>query len=200
MKSEPVKPEPVKLKRICVFLGAAAVTNDVYIHATQEFARALAERNLHLVYGGGGRGLMGVLADAVIAVGGTVTGVIPQALIDKEMAHANLTELIVVDSMLERKRIMLEISDAFVSLPGGFGTLDEMFEALTWSQLGVFSKPSAILNVNRFFDPILEWTEMAVREGFVRHKAREFLIESDDANSLLEMLMAWESPGEVFLK
>jgi uncharacterized protein (TIGR00730 family) len=188
------------MKRICVFLGAAAVTNEIYAHATQEFARAIAARGLHLVYGGGGRGLMGVLADAMLEVGGTVTGVIPQALIDKEMAHTNLTELIVVNSMLERKRIMLEMSDAFVSLPGGFGTLDEMFEALTWSQLGVFSKPSAILNVNKFFDPLLEWTNHAVREGFVRQKAREFLIESDDANTLLDSLMAWQSTGKVLLK
>jgi uncharacterized protein (TIGR00730 family) len=188
------------MKRICVFLGAAAVTNEVYIHATQDFARAIAARGLHLVYGGGGRGLMGVLADAMLKAGGTVTGVIPQALIDKEMAHANLSELIVVDTMLERKRIMLEMSDAFVSLPGGFGTLDEMFEALTWSQLGVFNKPSAILNVHRFFDPILEWADTAVREGFVRQKARDFLIESDDANKLLDSLMAWQSPGEVLLK
>jgi uncharacterized protein (TIGR00730 family) len=188
------------MKRICVFLGAAAVTNEVYLQATQEFARAIAARGLHLVYGGSGRGLMGVLADAMIEAGGTVTGVIPRALIDKEMAHANLTELILVDSMLERKRIMLEMSDAFVSLPGGFGTLDEMFEALTWSQLGVFSKPSAILNVNGFFDPLLSWTDMAVREGFIRQKAREFLIESDDANSLLDSLLTWESRGEVLLK
>jgi uncharacterized protein (TIGR00730 family) len=188
------------MKRICVFLGAAAVTNDVYVQATQEFARALAVRGLHLVYGGGGRGLMGALADAMLEVGGTVTGVIPQALIDKEMAHANLTDLIVVDSMLERKRIMLEISDAFVSLPGGFGTLDEMFEALTWSQLGVFSKPSAILNVNKFFDPLHEWADMAVREGFVRQKAREFLLQSSNPNELLDSLLAWKSPGEVLLK
>ena len=187
------------MKRICIFLGAAAVTNEVYVQATREFARALAARNLHLVYGGG-RGLMGVLADTMLEAGGTVTGVIPQALIDKEMAHPNLTDLIVVDSMLERKRIMFEMSDAFVSLPGGFGTQDEMFEALTWSQLGVFSKPSAILNVNGFFDPLLEWTNMAVREGFVRQKAQEFLIESDDANTLLDSLMAWKSPGEVLLK
>jgi uncharacterized protein (TIGR00730 family) len=188
------------MKRICVFLGAAAVTNDVYVQATQEFARAIAVRNLHLVYGGGGRGPMGVLADAMLEAGGTVTGVIPQTLIDKEMAHTKLTKLIVVDSMLERKRIMLEMSDAFVSLPGGFGTLDEMFEALTWSQLGVFSKPSAILNVNGFFDPLLEWMDLAVREGFVRRKAREFLIQSSDPNELLDLLMAWKSPGEVLLK
>jgi uncharacterized protein (TIGR00730 family) len=188
------------MKHICVFLGAAAVTNEIYVQATQEFARAIAARGLHLVYGGGGRGLMGILADAMLEAGGTVTGVIPQALIDKEMAHANLSELIVVSNMLERKRIMLEMSDAFVSLPGGFGTLDEMFEALTWSQLGVFSKPSGILNVNGFFNPILEWTDNAGREGFVRQKAREFLIESDDANSLLDSLLAWKSPGEVLLK
>jgi uncharacterized protein (TIGR00730 family) len=188
------------MKRICVFLGAAAASNEIYTRAAQEFARAIAERGLHLVYGGGGRGLMGVLADAMLEAGGTVTGVIPQALIDKEMAHANLSELIVVDSMLDRKRIMLEISDAFVSLPGGFGTLDEMFEALTWSQLGVFNKPSAILNVNGFFNPLLEWMDQAVQEGFVRQKARAFLVESADANTLLDLLLAWESPGEVMLR
>jgi uncharacterized protein (TIGR00730 family) len=188
------------MKRICVFLGAAAVTNGIYVQATQEFARAIAARGLHLVYGGGSRGLMGILADAMLAAGGTVTGVIPQALINKEMAHTKLSELIVVSNMLERKRIMLEMSDAFVSLPGGFGTLDEMFEALTWSQLGVFSKPSAILNVNRFFDPLLEWMGIAVEEGFVRQKAHGFLIESEDANTLLDLLLAWKSPGEVLLE
>ena len=188
------------MKSICVFLGAAAGIDEIYVQATREFAQALAAKNLHLVYGGGRRGLMGILADAMISAGGSVTGVIPQALIDKEMAHANLRDLIVVDSMLERKRIMLEMGDAFVSLPGGFGTLDEMFEALTWSQLGVFSKPSAILNVNRFFDPLLVWMDNAVKQGFIRHKAREFLIESDDPNSLLDSLLTWESPGEVPLK
>jgi uncharacterized protein (TIGR00730 family) len=188
------------VKKVCVFLGAAAMTEGTYVNATREFARALAARDLHLVYGGGGRGLMGTLADAMLEVGGTVTGVIPQTLIDKEMAHAHLTELIVVENMLERKRIMLEMSDAFVSLPGGFGTLDELFEALTWSQLGVFSKPSGILNVGGFFDPLLGWMDRAVQEGFVRQKAREFLIESRDVNGLLDALMAWESPGEVLLK
>jgi uncharacterized protein (TIGR00730 family) len=188
------------MKRVCVFLGAASGVREDYVRATKEFASALAARDLELVYGGGSRGLMGTLADAMLAAGGRVVGVIPQGLMDKEMAHTGLSELHVVDSMLERKRVMLEMSDAFVALPGGFGTLDELFEALTWSQIGTFSKPSGLLNVDGFFDPLLAWMDRAVRDGLVREAARAFLIESRDTQNLLDALAAWRPPGEVGLK
>ncbi len=188
------------MKRVCVFLGAASGVRDEYARATVDFAQKLAARDLELVYGGGGRGLMGTLADAMLNAGGRVIGVIPQGLVDKEMAHAGLSELHVVDGMLERKRVMLEISDAFVALPGGFGTLDELFEALTWSQIGTFSKPSGLLNVDGFFDSMLAWIDRAVQDGLIREAARAFLLESTDANTLLDALAAWRSPGGVNLK
>lgn len=188
------------MKCVCVFLGAASGVREEYVHATIEFAGILAARDLELVYGGGGRGLMGTLADAMLQAGGRVVGVIPQNLVDKEMAHAGLTELHVVDGMLERKRVMLEMADAFVALPGGFGTLDELFEALTWSQIGTFSKPSGVLNVDGFFDGLLAWIDRAVRDGLIREAARAFLLESADANALLNALQSWRSPGEVPLK
>lgn len=161
---------------------------------------ALASRNLELVYGGGSHGLMGTLADAMLSAGGRVVGVIPQSLVDREIAHAGLHALHVVDSMLERKRVMLEISDAFVALPGGFGTLDELFEALTWSQIGAFSKPSALLNVAGFFDSLLAWIDRAVQDGLIREAARAFLLEATDPDALLDALESWRSPGEVKLK
>jgi uncharacterized protein (TIGR00730 family) len=188
------------MKRVCVFLGAASGVREDYVRATVDFASALAARDLELVYGGGGRGLMGTLADAMLAAGGRVIGVIPRGLVDKEMAHAGLTELHVVDSMLERKRVMLEMSDVFVALPGGFGTLDEFFEALTWSQIGTFSKPSGLLNVDGFFDPLLAWIDRAVQDGLIREAARAFLLESQDTETLLDALLKWRSPGEVGLK
>ncbi len=188
------------MKRVCVFLGAASGVREDYVQATVEFAQSLAARNLELVYGGGGRGLMGVLGDAMLAAGGRVVGVIPRGLVDKEMAHAGLSQLHVVDSMLERKRVMLEMSDAFVALPGGFGTLDELFEALTWSQIGTFSKPSGLLNVDGFFDPLLAWIDRAVQDGLVREAARAFLLESKDIQTLLDALLTWRSPGDVELK
>lgn len=186
------------VKHVCVFLGAASGVRDEYRLAAVEFARVLAGRNLELVYGGGGRGLMGVLADAMLASGGHVTGVIPQSMMDREMAHTGLHDLRVVDSMLERKRVMLEMSDAFVALPGGFGTLDELFESLTWAQIGTFSKPSGVLNVNGFFDPLLAWVDRAVQDGLIRASARGFLLESDHPDALLDVLEVWQPPAEVF--
>jgi uncharacterized protein (TIGR00730 family) len=184
------------VKRVCVFLGAASGVRDEYRVATIEFARVLARRKLELVYGGGGRGLMGVLADAMLASGGRVTGVIPQSMMDREMAHTGLHDLRVVDGMLERKRVMLEMSDAFVALPGGFGTLDELFESLTWAQIGTFSKPSGVLNVDGFFDPLLAWMDRAVQDGLIRESARGFLLESSEPDALLDALEVWQPPAE----
>ena len=186
------------MKRIGVFLGAAPSAR--YHQATVTFGQALARQHLQLVYGGGGQGLMGVLADAVLEAGGLVMGVIPHALVQKEMAHNHLQDLRVVSDMLERKRIMLEHADAFVALPGGYGTLDEIFEALTATQLGTFSKPCGLLNVDGFYDGLLNWVDRAVADGLIRPVARKLLLVSDHPDDLLEQLKHWTSPGEVRLK
>ena len=188
------------MERIGVFLGAASGHRESYRQATAHFGRTLAGRGLELVYGGGGQGLMGTLADAVLASGGRVVGVIPNALVAREMAHAGLQDLRLVDDMLERKRIMLERSDAFVGLPGGYGTLDEVFEALTATQIGTFQKPCGLLNVDGFYDPLLAWVDRAVADGLIRPTARRLLVSSDSADDLLDQLLAWESPGLVPLK
>jgi uncharacterized protein (TIGR00730 family) len=160
----------------------------MYSDAARQLGRLLAGRGLGLVYGGGHVGLMGILADAVLTAGGRVVGVIPQDLVDRELAHTGLSELIVVDTMHQRKAIMAERSDAFVALPGGYGTLDETFEILTWAQLGLHDKPVGLLNVSGFFDGLLAWIDRAVREDFVKPKNRELLTVDDDAERLLGRL------------
>jgi uncharacterized protein (TIGR00730 family) len=150
--------------------------------------RALVARELSLVYGGGQVGLMGVLADAVLAAGGEVTGVIPHALNAREIAHSGLTTLHVVDSMHERKAMMAAMSDAFIALPGGFGTYEEFFEAVTWTQLGVHKKPCGLLNVAGFYDPVVEFLDRAVREAFIRSQHRAAVVVDADPAALLEAL------------
>jgi uncharacterized protein (TIGR00730 family) len=146
------------------------------------------KRGLTLVYGAGHVGLMGVLADAVLQGRGQAIGVIPQALVDKELAHGSLTEMHIVASMHERKAKMADLSDAFIALPGAYGTADELFEILTWAQLGLHAKPIGLLDVDGFFDPLLGWLDHTVREGFLRDKHRGLLLRSDDPNGLLDML------------
>src|SRR5262249_25743939 len=148
----------------------------------------LARRGLDLVYGAGHVGLMGVLADAALAAGGRVIGVIPQGLVDRELAHTGLTELLVVKTMHERKALMADRSDAFIALPGGYGTRDETFEILTWSQAGLPAKPVALLNVNGSFDPLLAWLDVAVRDAFLKPKHRALLHVDSDAERLLHCL------------
>jgi uncharacterized protein (TIGR00730 family) len=143
-----------------------------------------------LVYGAGHIGLMGVLADAVLQAGGQAIGVIPQALVDKELAHAGLTEMHIVASMHERKAKMADLSDAFIALPGAYGTADELFEILTWAQLGLHAKPIGLLDVDGFFDPLLAWLDHTVREGFLREKHRDLLLKSDDPARLLDLLQS----------
>jgi uncharacterized protein (TIGR00730 family) len=157
----------------------------------------MAERGLGLVYGGGHVGLMGVLADAVLAAGGRVIGVIPQALVDRELAHQGLTELHIVETMHQRKALMADSSDAFIALPGGFGTLDETFEILTWAQLGLHAKPVGMLNVEGFFDPLLAWIEQAVAQGFLRAQHRELLMVYDEPAALLDALRAHRPTPEI---
>jgi len=177
------------MEHICVFCGSSRGGPPVYAEAAGRLGRAMVQRGQGLVYGGGHIGLMGVLADAVLAAGGRVIGVIPQALVEKELAHGRLTELHVVDTMHQRKALMADRADAFLALPGGFGTADELFEILTWAQLGLHTKPIGLLNVAGFFDPLLAWIDHSVREGFLRTENRELLLISADAEELLEMVL-----------
>jgi uncharacterized protein (TIGR00730 family) len=182
------------LRRICVFCGSSAGTRDVYQHAAQTVGRLLCRRGIELVYGGGRVGLMGIVANACLHEGGRVIGVIPQALADKEVAHTGLTELRIVGSMHERKALMADLSDAFMSLPGGFGTWEEFFEVLTWSQLGIQRKACGVLNVDGYYDPLLDMADRALSEGFVREVHRGLLLSDTDPGRLLDRLSSYAVP------
>jgi uncharacterized protein (TIGR00730 family) len=165
------------LRSVCVFCGSAPGRDARFVEAARDTGALLAQRGLALVYGGGHIGMMGALADAALAAGGQVTGVIPRHLMRPEVAHLGLTELIVVDSMHQRKRLMADRADAFLVLPGGYGTLEETFEMVTWLQLGLQTKPVALVNVAGFFDPLLRWIQHAVASGFV-HPAQAHLLRA----------------------
>jgi uncharacterized protein (TIGR00730 family) len=182
------------LQRICVFCGSSSGTGEIYLQAAREVGRLLCERDIELVYGGGRVGLMGAVADACLAAGGRVTGVIPQLLVDKEVAHRGLTELCVVQTMHERKARMADLADAFLALPGGYGTWDELCEVLTWSQIGIQRKASALLNVNGYYDPLLAMADRAVAEGFLRDIHRELLLTDTDPVRLLDRLETYVTP------
>jgi len=175
--------------RLCVFCGSSLGVGDVYRAAAAAFGALLAERRIELVYGGAHAGSMGVIADAVLAGGGRVTGVIPEALRERELAHSGLTELHVVGSMHERKALMASLSDGFVALPGGIGTLEELFEVWTWSQLGLHAKRCALLDVNGFYQGLSTFLDHVVAEGFVRPQQRQALIVDDDAERLLQRVL-----------
>jgi uncharacterized protein (TIGR00730 family) len=187
------------VERICVFCGASPGARPVYRETTAELARLLVEHGIGVVYGGGGVGLMGALADAVIEAGGELTGVIPRALVDREIAHRDVMDMRVVGSMHERKALMAELSDAFVALPGGIGTLEELFEVYTWAQLGLHRKPCALLNVDGYYDGIADFLTHSVRERFLREATRALLLVEDEPGVLLRRLEEWE-PGEVLPK
>jgi uncharacterized protein (TIGR00730 family) len=176
------------LRRICVFCGSSPGVRPAYGQAAQTVGRLLGRRGIELVYGGGHVGLMGILADACLNEGGRVIGVIPQALADKEVAHAGLTELRIVGSMHERKFVMAELSDAFLALPGGYGTWEEFFEVLTWSQLGIQRKACGMLNVDGYYDPLLDMADKALLDGFVRGMHRDLLLADVDPERLLDRL------------
>jgi uncharacterized protein (TIGR00730 family) len=175
--------------RICVFCGASAGRDPVFAEAAATLGRELAGRSIELVTGGGKVGLMGVVADAALAAGGRVTGVIPRFLVEREVAHRGLTELHVVETLHERKALMHELSDGFVALPGGFGTLDELSESVTWAQLGLHAKPIGLVNVGGYFDGLVAFVAAAVGQGFVAAAHREILIARPDAGSLLDALL-----------
>jgi hypothetical protein len=178
------------MKRVCVFCGSNAGIRPEYGIAAQGVAAALARRGLGLVFGGGKVGLMGVIADSMLRAGGEVIGVIPQSLVAREVAHRGITDLRVVDTMHQRKALMNELSDAFIALPGGFGTLDEFFEILTWSQLGIHGKPVGLLNVAGYYDSLLAMLDHAVTERFLRPAHRELVLADIDADALVQRLVS----------
>lgn len=176
------------MKRVCVFCGSNAGTRPEYAAGARELAAQLASRGLGLVYGGGNVGLMGVIADAMLEAGAEVIGVIPRSLVEREVAHHGVTKLHVVQTMHERKAMMNELCDAFIAMPGGFGTLEEFFEVLTWSQLGYHRKPCGLLNVARFFDPLEAMLDHAVAEQFLRPAHRALVIAESSPLPLLDRL------------
>ena len=182
------------LQRICVFCGSSFGSRPAYREAAETIGRLLCQRGIELVYGGSNVGLMGAMADACLNGGGRVIGVIPQALVDKEVVHLGLTELRIVRSMHERKSLMADLSDAFVALPGGYGTWDEFCEMLTWSQLGIQRKACALLNVSGYYDSFLEFADRAVSEGFLRGVNRDLMLSDDDPVRLLDRLASYTVP------
>jgi len=180
------------MKSLCVFCGSSPGRGKLFVQAAQLVGRRLAEENIQLVYGGGSVGLMGAVADACLDAGGEVIGVITEKLQDLEVGHTGCTELLVVDTMLERKTVMAERSDGFLSLPGGIGTLDEMFEMLTWSQLDIHNKPSALLNVDGYYDGLLEFLDRVVADRFVLGEHLGMLLTGNDFEDVLHRLQTYE--------
>ncbi len=182
------------LHRICVYCGSNNGSKIAYRKAAVQLAAAMVQEGITLVYGGGNVGLMGILADSVLAAGGTVVGVIPQALVDKEVAHRGVTDLRIVGSMHERKALMADLSDAVIALPGGLGTLEEFCEAATWTQLGFHDKPCGILNIEGYYDGLLAMLDHAVKENFVRPEHRRIIISETDPVTLIKKLAEFRLP------
>lgn len=176
------------MEKLCVFCGSSTGNDPIYKNEAVRLANLLVRNGITLIYGGGSVGIMGILADHMLSVGGQVTGVIPQFLYDWEVGHDGVTELIIVDSMHSRKQRMAEISDGFMALPGGFGTLEEMAEILTWNQLKLINKPVGILNINGFFDPLLRMLDNMVQHGFLKQDNRDLLHDDTDPEKLLTKL------------
>jgi uncharacterized protein (TIGR00730 family) len=182
-------------RRICAFCGSNSGANPAYAAAAVDVGRLLTDRGIELVYGGGNIGLMGLLADAVLASHGHVIGVIPESLMAKEVGHAGLTELRIVRSMHERKALMADLSDAFIAMPGGFGTFEEFCEVVTWSQLGIHAKPCGLLNVEGYYDPLLALFDHAVREGFLREENRRLVLQDREPDRLLQKMTEFRAPA-----
>ena len=182
------------MKRICVFCGSSNGLRPVYLESARAMGRMLLQEGVSLFYGGGSVGLMGEIADTVIKGGGKVIGVIPEAMVTRELAHHGVTELRVVHSMHERKTLMAELSDGFIALPGGFGTFEEFCEIITWAQLGLHRKPCGILNVEGYYDPLLKMFDRAVEDGFVHSINRRLILEEADPEKLLDLLAGYTPP------
>lgn len=182
------------MDHICVYCGSSEGRKPAYAEAARAFGRTLAARGICLVYGGGAVGLMGELADAALGAGGKAHGVIPEALQERELSHEGLTALDVVDSMHARKARMAELADGFVALPGGFGTLEELLEVLTWAQLGFHRNPCGLLNIDGYFDQLVAFLDHQTAEGFVRDEHRDLLVVAADAGELLDAFIAYDPP------
>jgi len=176
------------MKRICVFCGSSEGANVAYKSKAVALGRLMAQNKIELVYGGGGIGLMGVIANAVMTNGGTVIGVIPRFLADRELGHQEISELILTDSMHQRKQKMAELADGFIALPGGFGTLEELCEILTWVQLSIIEKPVAILNTNGYFDNLIALFEHMTKERFLKESNKNLLLKANDENELIALM------------
>ena len=185
---------PQQIRRVCVFSGSSSGVRPEYRRAAEALGQTLAARRIGVVYGGAQVGLMGAVADAALAAGGEVIGVIPEALVAKEIAHTALTELRVVASMHQRKALMGDLADAFIALPGGWGTLEEFFEVLTWAQLGLHRKPCGLLNAGGYFDGLLTFAGHAVAEGFVRPDHREMIVVAGEAEEMVDRLGRYRPP------
>ena len=183
------------MTHVCIFCGSSVGARPGYAEAARELAGELARRRLGLVYGGGSVGIMGVLVEAALAAGVEVIGVIPRPLASRELAHAGLTELRLVDSMHERKATMAALADGFIALPGGLGTLEETLEILTWAQLGLHTKPVAALNTAAYWDDLIRLLGHAVAEGFVRREYADLMLFADTPDELLDRMLAWRPPG-----
>jgi uncharacterized protein (TIGR00730 family) len=174
------------MKSICVYCGSSAGSSKIYGAAASNLAASMFKRQLSLVYGGGNVGLMGIIADEVMRLGGNVTGVIPQALMDKEVGHTNLSQLHIVRNMHERKALMAELSDGFIAMPGGIGTLEELFEMFTWLQLGFHEKPLGLLNIDGFYDSLIVFLKQTVQKDFLQQKHLDLLLIDSDPDRLLQ--------------
>ncbi len=182
------------MKRLCVFCGSSRGASKIYTDAARKLGRTLVKNNIGLVYGGGNVGLMGEIAHTVVEEGGEVIGVIPKALFDKEVAYTTLPDLRVVNSMHERKSLMVELSDGFIALPGGLGTIEEFFEVLTWAQLGIHEKPCGILNINGYFDHLIEFLNYIVSQKFVNKVHQSMILIDNDPVKLIKKLESYEPP------
>jgi hypothetical protein len=188
------------MKSIAIFCGSAIGNSAKFTQQAQALGEALAERGIRLVYGGGKAGLMGIIADSALSAGGSVIGVIPQHLVDAELAHPRLTELYVVKNMHERKTKMSELAEGFIALPGGVGTLEEIFEQLTWGQLGIHQKPCAFLNINGFYDELLSFLIKTTQCGFTQHRFTNALIASEVIDEVLDALSHYQAPAPKWTK
>ena len=184
------------LRRICVFCGSSTGRRDAYRDAAVVLAEEMAARGIGLVFGGGRVGLMGIMADAILAAGGHAIGVIPHFMIERELAHQGLPDLRVVESMHERKALMATLADAFIAMPGGFGTFEELCEAVTWTQLGLHRKRCGLLNVGGYYDPLLALFDRSVEEGFVRDETRDILLARESPADLLDVIFSPPVPPE----
>ncbi|KHE68360.1 TIGR00730 family Rossman fold protein [Halobacillus sp. BBL2006] len=176
------------MKRICVFAGSSAGNDPAFTERTKELGKVFADNQIELVYGGAKSGLMGVMADAILEKGGRVTGIMPSHLFQKEIAHPDVTEMIEVETMHERKAKMSELADGYIALPGGFGTFEELFETVSWAQIGLHEKPLALFNIAGYYTPLMDMIDHAIQAGFVAENNRQLILESYDPEELVKMM------------